>query len=124
MLVEKWLDAKQGAGMKLSKSSLHFQVRGQVLRKDVILHLVKTYSIPKCHLQRAQLSQKKKKNSFCMFLQFCQIRDPLVPNCDSWDPNLKYFYLIHFNVHLHIIVFYFQQLFSIDNILPFYRMKN
>lgn len=45
--------------MKTSKPSLHFQVRVHFYRKDVVTGLGKIYSIPKCHLQRAQLSQKK-----------------------------------------------------------------
>lgn len=45
--------------MKPSKPSLRFQVHVQILGKVIVMRLVKIYSIPKCHLQRAQLSQKK-----------------------------------------------------------------
>lgn len=50
--------------MKPSEPSLHFQAHVQFFRK-VVVGLGKTYSIPKCHLQRAQLSQKK--NFFFFF---------------------------------------------------------
>lgn len=46
--------------MKPSEPSLHFQAYVQFFRKVIVVGLGKTYSIPKCHLQRAQLSQKKK----------------------------------------------------------------
>ena len=45
--------------MKPSEPSLHFQAYVQFFRKVIVVGLGKTYSIPKCHLQRAQLSQKK-----------------------------------------------------------------
>ena len=58
--------------MKPSEPSLHFQAHVQFFRKVIVVGLGKTYSIPKCHLQRAQLSQKNNFFFFFKFLQFCQ----------------------------------------------------
>lgn len=69
--------------MKPSEPSLHFQAYVQFFRK-VVVGLGKTYSIPKCHLQRAQLSQKT-----FFFLSSFSFAKELFIVCDSWDPNLK-----------------------------------
>lgn len=73
VFIENWFDAKKGTWTKPSKPSLRFRVQVQISGQVIVMRLVKIYSIPKCHLQRAQLSQKK--FLFWMSLWFCQIRD-------------------------------------------------
>ena len=75
--------------MKPSEPSLHFQAHVQFFRKVIVVGLGKTYSIPKCHLQRAQLSQKK--NFFFFFLSSFSFAKELfiVCNCDSLGSKLE-----------------------------------
>ena len=73
--------------MKPSEPSLHFQAYVQFFRKVIVVGLGKTYSIPKCHLQRAQLSQKKK---FFFLSSFSFAKELfIVYNCDFLGSKLE-----------------------------------
>lgn len=62
-----WFDTKKGTWMKPPQPSVHFQYVFCSLGKSLLTGWEKIYSIPKCHLQRAQLFQKKKILKFVQF---------------------------------------------------------
>lgn len=81
---------KEGNMNETSSASVHFQYVFGSLGKPLLTGWGKMYSIPKCDLQRAQLSQKK-----IFFLKVCSVflglnKESAISDSNLWDLKLKH----------------------------------
>lgn len=88
-----WFDTKKGTWMKPPQPSVHFQYVFGSLGKSLLTGWGKIYSIPKCHLQRAQLSQKK----YIFFFKVCSVFQAWIKSlqslnliCGIWNWSIEY----------------------------------
>lgn len=85
-----WFDTKKGTWMKPPQPSVHFQYVFGSLGKSLLTGWGKIYSIPKCHLQRAQLSQKNIYFFKSLFSFLGLNKESAISESNLWDLKLKH----------------------------------